>query len=54
MTYDYRDYLADALELVQGWEIPDDELVETAIDQAKLMAGVSPDDLWDSLPCALL
>ena len=53
----YQDYLSDALELVAAWEIPDEDFAEAVIDQAKLMAGISPDGTWDShstLSCALL
>jgi hypothetical protein len=42
-----EDYIADALELISAWDVPDDELVEAVNAQARLMAGVHPDDLWD-------
>ena len=45
----YQDYLSDALELVAAWKIPEEEFAEAVVDQAKLMAGVNPDDL-----CTLL
>jgi hypothetical protein len=41
---DYEDYIPDALELVLAWDLPDDALAEAANQQAKLMAGLYPDD----------
>ena len=36
---DYENYLFDALEQVQAWEIPEDEIAEAANAQAHLMSG---------------
>jgi len=44
----YQDYLTDALELVSAWDIPDEDFAQAVNDQAKLMAGMNPDELWDS------
>ena len=40
-----EDYILDALELVSAWDVPDDELVETVNAQARLMAGIHPDEI---------
>jgi len=42
-----EDYIVDALELVSGWDIPDDEYVDAVNAQARLMAGLNPDDPWE-------
>ena len=42
-----EDYILDALELVSAWNLPDDELADAVNDQARLMAGVHPDELWE-------
>ena len=39
---DFENYLFDALEQVQAWEIPDDEIADAANAQAHLMAGCCP------------
>jgi hypothetical protein len=41
-----EDYITDALELVSTWDIPDEDFAQTVNDQAKLMAGIQPDELW--------
>ena len=42
-----EDYILDALELVSAWNLPDDELADAVNAQARLMAGVQPDELWE-------
>ena len=39
----YETYLIDALDLVSAWELPDEDLADAVVAQAKLMAGISPD-----------
>ena len=39
-------YIADALELVSAWDVPDDDFVNVVNAQARLMAGIHPDDVW--------
>lgn len=39
---DYKSYLFDALEQVQAWDIPDEEIAEAANSQAHLMAACCP------------
>ena len=36
---DYQIYIADALEIVSTWEVPDEDLAQVVNDQARLMAG---------------
>jgi hypothetical protein len=40
---DYSAYLLDALEQVESWDLPDDDLADAANAQAHLMAGCCPD-----------
>ena len=42
-----HDYILDALEMVSAWDLPDDELADAVNDQARLMAGIQPDELWE-------
>ena len=40
------DYVAEAIETVSAWDIPDEDFAQTVNDQARLMAGVHPDEPW--------
>ena len=42
-----HDYILDALEMVSAWDLPDDELADAVNSQARLMAGIHPDELWE-------
>jgi hypothetical protein len=42
-----EDYIAEALEIVSTWNIPDEEFAVAVSAQARLMAGVQPDELWE-------
>ena len=42
-----EDYILDALELVSAWNLPDDELADAVNAQARLMAGIHPDEFWE-------
>ena len=42
-----EDYIVEALELVSAWDIPDEDFAEAVNAQARLMAGIHPDDLWE-------
>ena len=42
-----EDHIPDAIEMVSAWDVPDEEFVQTVNDQARLMAGVPPDDPWE-------
>ena len=41
---DYESYIPEALELVLAWDLPDDALADAANQQARLMAGIYPED----------
>ena len=41
----FENYLTDALEIVSAWDIPDEDFAQTVNDQAKLMAGVPPEEI---------
>ena len=41
-----EDYIPEAIEMISAWEIPPDEFAHTVNDQARLMAGVPPDEIW--------
>ena len=45
-----HDYILDALEIVSAWDLPDEDLADAVNAQARLMAGVHPDDYWEELP----
>ena len=35
----YEDYILDALDIVSGWDLPDEDLADAVNAQARLMAG---------------
>jgi hypothetical protein len=37
---DYENYLIDALDLVAAWELPEEDLADAVLAQARLMAGL--------------
>ena len=41
-----EDYIPEAIEMVSALEIPDEDFAQTVNDQARLMAGVPPDESW--------
>ena len=41
-----EDYVTEALEMVSDWDIPDEDFAQTVNDQARLMAGIHPDEAW--------
>ena len=45
-----HDYIVDALEIVSAWDLPDEEFADAVNAQARLMAGVHPDDFWEEHP----
>ena len=45
-----ENHLLDALEIVSAWDIPDEDLADAVNAQAKLMAGMNPDEFWETLP----
>ena len=42
-----HDYILDALEMVSSWNIPDEDFAAAVYAQARLMAGIHPDDIWE-------
>jgi hypothetical protein len=42
----FQQLLLDATEAVLTWEIPEEDFAEAIKNQACLMAGISPDDLY--------
>ena len=39
-----ENYVTEAIEMVSAWDIPDEDLAQTVNDQARLMAGINPDE----------
>ena len=44
-----EDHIPQALELVTAWDVPDEDLAQTVNDQARLMAGVQPEEPWSEI-----
>lgn len=44
MYHDIIHYLAEALEMVSAWELPEEDLAHAVKQQALLMAGIDPTD----------
>ena len=44
-----EDYILDALEIVSTWDVPEEDLADAVNDQAKLMAGIHSDEIWETL-----
>ncbi|MHC4799672.1 MAG: hypothetical protein ACYTF1_23810 [Planctomycetota bacterium] len=42
-----QDYILDAVEIVSAWDLPEEELADAINDQARLMAGLDPDEHWE-------
>ena len=47
----YQHYLLDALELVLPWDLPDEDLADAVNAQARLMAGIDPEDVAQRVSC---
>ena len=41
-----EDYISEALEIVSAWDIPEEDFAQTVNDQARLIAGIHPDETW--------
>ena len=37
--------ILDALEIVSAWDLPDEDFADAVNGQARLMAGINPDDI---------
>lgn len=46
----YQDQIPDALEIVSARDIPDEDFAQAVNDQAKLMAGIDPEEIWETIP----
>ena len=42
-----ENHILDALEIVSAWDLPEEDFARAVNDQAKLMAGISPDELQE-------
>jgi hypothetical protein len=42
---EYENYLIDALDMVAAWDLPDEDLPDAVLAQARLMAGLYPEDV---------
>ena len=42
----YENQILDALMIISAWDLPDEDLADAVNAQARLMAGVPPDDPW--------
>ena len=49
----YQDCLIEALEIVSAWDVPDEDFAQAVNDQARLMSGINPDELWEAQPDTL-
>lgn len=45
----YENQILDALMIVSAWDLPEEELADAVNDQAKLMAGVCPNELGETI-----
>ena len=41
-----EDLIPEAIEMVSAWDIPDEEFADSVNAQARLMAGISPNEPW--------
>ena len=41
-----EDYIPEAIETVSARDIPDEDFAQTVNDQARMMAGIHPDEPW--------
>jgi hypothetical protein len=46
----FEDYIPEALEIVSAWDIPNEDLADAVNAQARLMAGINPDELLKYYP----
>ena len=44
----YEDYIADALDMVSAWDLPESEFTDAVNAQAKLMAGQGLEYILDN------
>ena len=41
----FQNYLLDAIDMVLGWDLPDESLAEAVKAQASLMARINPEEI---------
>jgi hypothetical protein len=41
MNEQFEDYIQEAIELVDAWEIPEEDYAQAVVDQARLMCGLA-------------
>jgi hypothetical protein len=46
----FEDYIPDALEMVSSWNIAEEDFAQAVNDQARLMAGIPPDEFREAHP----
>ena len=47
---DFESYLEDAMQLVDAWDLPEEDFIQAVNDQARLMSGLNLEPIADSLP----
>jgi hypothetical protein len=45
----FEDHIPDALEMVSAWDVPGEAFAQADNDQARLMAGIDPDEIRETL-----
>ena len=43
-----ENHILDALMIVSAWNVPDEELADAIIDQARLMSGINPEEILET------
>ena len=49
---DYENYILDALEMVTAWDLPEEDIPQAVNEQARLLAGLNPEDFQEVRPDA--
>jgi len=42
-----QNHIAEAIEAVLAWDLPEEDFAQAVNDQARLMAGCCPDEGWE-------
>jgi hypothetical protein len=45
----YENQILDALMIVSAWDLPEEDFADAVNDQARLMAGIDPEDVRETL-----
>ena len=45
----YENQILDALMIVSAWDLPEEELADAINDQARLLSGISIDELGETI-----